>query len=468
MKTKHILLMASLVFVMLIMVQRTSSESYIELNSGKVRTDIAPIHTAIVLSIGENIFKSSELSGSRHPFFLSGLGPGAIREHAGMIDLLRHNGVRVLDVRDLVQNALINARKAEKLADWLRQVFPTTSEEAIKRINELSADSLLNRRDDHFYLTDRKGLLTPLFPGLPSMYWARDFAISTPKGIIIGNGKFYGRVLENSIANLMFHFSDQLKGFPVVFDARKECVYLDGGDVIVLNEKTLIVGVGNRSSVEAAPKLAQCLGMDVLAVDMPPAEKPTMLNVRWMHLDSIFNLLDSKKALAVPFLLEKKYSDMNPLRQVLLGIAKQLDEMQRHYPDCEMGNSDEIKLLVELIPKIGWVTRYEAGSGKAAPLRLKLVDLFRDDGYEIINVGGEQGSMPAEKYVIERAMYEQRWQGANVLQLRPGRVLAYEHNVQTNEMLRRSGIEVITFPGEILSMRNGGPHCLTMPLIRGE
>jgi len=468
MKAKRILWMASMVLAMLMMGQRASSESSIELNSGKVRTDMATLHTAIVLSIGEEIFKSSELAVSRHPFFLGEQGRGVIREHAGMVDLLKHNGVRVLDVRDLIENALVNARKAEKLADWLRQVFPTTSEEAIKRINELGADSLLNRRDDHFYLTDRKGLLTPLSPGLPSMYWARDFAISTPKGIILGNGKFYERVLENSLANLMFHFADQLKAFPVVFDARKECVYLDGGDVIVLNEQTLMVGVGNRSSVEAAPKLAQRLGMDVLAVDMPPAEKPTMLNVRWMHLDSIFNLLDSKKALAVPFLLEKKYSDMNPLRPVLLGIAKQVDEIQRLYPDCEMGGSDGIRLLVEVIPKIGWVTRYAAGSGKATPLQLKLVDLLRDGGYEIIYVGGEQGSMLTEKYAIERAMYEQRWQGANVLQLRPGRVLAYEHNVQTNEMLRRSGIEVITFPGEILSMRYGGPHCLTMPLIRGE
>jgi arginine deiminase len=390
---------------------------------------------------------------------------GTIREHAALLELLRQQGVRVLDVRDLLESAIRNARQAGKLAEWLRQTFPATAAEAIKHLDELDADSLLNRRDDHFYLSGRDSL-APLFPGLSSMYWARDFAISTPKGIIVGNGQMYGRALENALARLVFQYADEVKGFPVVFDAGKEGVFLDGGDVMVLDERTLLVGVGNRSSVEAAPKLAARLGMDVLAVSMPPADKPSGLSRQLLHLDSIFNLVDQRKALAVPFFLEKRYSEANPMRQVLLGVARQMDEIRRLQPERDLGKSDELRLTVELMPQVGWVTRYAAGTGQATPLGVKLVDYFRAQGYQIISVGGEQGALPVEKYAIERAMYELRWQGANVVQLRPGRVIAYEHNVHTNEALRRAGVEVLTFPGDLLSLRNGGPHCLLLPLVR--
>ncbi len=47
-----------------------------------------------------------------------------------------------------------------------------------------------------------------------------------------------------------------------------------------------------------------------------------------------------------------------------------------------------------------------------------------------------------------------------------GRVIAYEHNVHTNEALRRAGVRVQTFPGQLLALRNGGPHGLMMPLVR--
>ena len=114
------------------------------------------------------------------------------------------------------------------------------------------------------------------------------------------------------------------------------------------------------------------------------------------------------------------------------------------------------------------MTHYRAGTGEETPLETKLVDFLRESVYQIVFVGGERGTLPIEKYTLERAMYELRWQGANVVQLGPGRVIAYEHNIYTNQGLRDAGIKVYTFPGDLLSMRNGGPHCLVMPLIRGE
>jgi arginine deiminase len=438
-------------------------------NGPRVTSDIAPLRATIALSLGDQVFKASDMGGAganRHPLFGS-LPRGVIREHEALRELLRQQKVRVMDVRDLLDSAIRNARREGKLAEWLKQTFPATADQAIKRIDAIDAASVLNLSDDLFYAKRDDGSMDPIFTGVPSMYWSRDFAISTPKGIIIGNGQYYRRALENSVARLIFQFADDLKQFPIVFDAAKEGVFLDGGDTIVLDERTLLLGVGNRSSREAAPKLARKLGMDVIAVTMPPSDKPTGLNRQLLHLDSIFNLVDTKKLLAVPYFLEKRYNESNPMKPILIGLAAQTDRIRLAHPEREMSKTDDLRSTVELMPQVGWVTKYEAGSGNPTSLNLKLVDYFRERGYQVIYVGGEQGTLPLEKYVIERAMYELRWQGANVVQLRPGRVIAYEHNIHTNEALRRAGVEVLTFPGELLSINNGGPHCLLMPLIRG-
>ena len=55
----------------------------------------------------------------------------------------------------------------------------------------------------------------------------------------------------------------------------------------------------------------------------------------------------------------------------------------------------------------------------------------------------------------------------NVLALGGKRLLAIEENRKTNERLRRAGFDVRTFPGgEICINGNGGPTCLTRPLLR--
>lgn len=435
-------------------------------SASTVVSDYAPLRTTILLQVGENIFKSSEMASGRHPFFMSGLPRGTLREHQAFIDILRREGVRILDVADLLNEALAAARDKGVLDEWVRSTFPENEEQILKHLDEVDADSVLNRRNDHFYVRDEKGFSGPLFPGISSMYWSRDFAISSPKGIIIGHGQHYNRSIENSIARLIFHHAKSLSEFPIAFDAEKEGVYLDGGDTIVLDEKTLLLGIGNRSSREAAPALARKLEMDVLAVSMPPTEPSNGLRRQLLHLDSIMNLVDEKTVLSVPYFLEERWQKDNPLKRVLSGIKGQVESTNAIRGEGFLGDPAEIQNTIDLMSEVGWVTRYKAGTGEAEKLDLKIVDYFREHGYRIVYVGGSEGDLSSESYAVERAMYELRWQGANVVQLGPGRVVAYEHNVHTNRALRDAGIEVLTFPGELLSIRNGGPHCLLMPLVR--
>jgi dimethylargininase len=57
--------------------------------------------------------------------------------------------------------------------------------------------------------------------------------------------------------------------------------------------------------------------------------------------------------------------------------------------------------------------------------------------------------------------------GCNVLALSPRVVLALEGNDETRRRLERAGVEVRTYPGDELSRKgDGGPTCLTRPLLR--
>ena len=56
--------------------------------------------------------------------------------------------------------------------------------------------------------------------------------------------------------------------------------------------------------------------------------------------------------------------------------------------------------------------------------------------------------------------------GSNVLALAPRVALAVEGNPRTREQMERAGVEVLTYRGDELSKGDGGPTCLTRPLLR--
>jgi N-dimethylarginine dimethylaminohydrolase len=83
-------------------------------------------------------------------------------------------------------------------------------------------------------------------------------------------------------------------------------------------------------------------------------------------------------------------------------------------------------------------------------LPTRLAQLLEARGIEIVSV-------PDEEFAT---------MGSNVLALAPRIALAVEGNPRTRERMEHAGIEVQTYRGEELSKGDGGPTCLTRPLLR--
>ena len=84
-------------------------------------------------------------------------------------------------------------------------------------------------------------------------------------------------------------------------------------------------------------------------------------------------------------------------------------------------------------------------------LPTRLAQLLEERGVELVEV-------PDEEFAT---------MGSNVLALAPRVALAVEGNPETRRRMERSGVEVLTYRGSELSKGDGGPTCLTRPLLRG-
>lgn len=88
---------------------------------------------------------------------------------------------------------------------------------------------------------------------------------------------------------------------------------------------------------------------------------------------------------------------------------------------------------------------------RIAPVRL--LELLADRGVTVVEV-------PDDEFET---------QGCNVLALGPRRALALDGNPETRRRLEGAGVDVVVYRGEEISRKgDGGPTCLTRPLLRTD
>jgi len=252
---------------------------------------------------------------------------------------------------------------------------------------------------------------------IPNLYFTRDTFSSIGRGVSLNRMYSVTRSRESIYGRYIFNYHPDYVNTPQYY--RPDFAYhIEGGDILNLTEKTILVGISERTSPEAIEELAKNLFADenssvenVIAIEIPRSRA-------FMHLDTVFTQIDLDKFTVHPHI-------MSTLRCFKLNRSKSVLSIE------ELQTS-----LTDLLAKYLHV-----------------------DKVKLIYCGGTD-SIAAQR--------EQWNDGSNTLCVAPGKVIVYDRNTVTNALLEDNGIECLKIKSSEISRGRGGPRCMSMPFLREQ
>ena len=358
----------------------------------------------------------------------------AQQEHDRFADLLRKNGVEVIYYADEVAKAIekpeIKDRFIREMLDQSRFSSRGVREAIYAYLITMKPHNLVGkviagiRKTD---LTDYEPRtlaekIDEAYPfymdPMPNMYFTRDQGACIGNGVNIHHMSTATRRRESLLLRYMYEFNTDFApaGTEKWYDYDDPCS-LEGGDILVLNKEIVAVGLSERTTAAGIETFARNLlnGSDfkkVLVFNIPKKRA-------FMHLDTVFTMVDYDK-----FSIHPEIEGPLQLYELSLGA----------------GGEIELSSMTEDLATI-----------LAKELSLPAVKLIR--------CGGDD-AMAAQR--------EQWNDGSNTLCIAPGKVITYERNYVTNDLLDRNGIDVLTMPSSELSRGRGGPRCMSCPVSRDD
>ena len=362
--------------------------------------------------------------------------PLAKKEHQAFAKTFKDAGVKVVYLTDLMTEVLDSSneiknqfveqfiKEAHIRSNTLREVateylknIKDNKELILKTIAGIKKSELPNYQvksladhvDDYPFVTDP----------MPNLYFTRDPFASIGNGVSLNKMYSITRSRETIFGEYIFKYHPTYKTTPLYY-SRYEDVNIEGGDIMVLNNHVLVVGVSQRTCAEAVERLAKNLFYNnetdfdtVLAFTIPQART-------FMHLDTVFTQVDVNK----------------------FAIHKGCYEKLKIFRITKDFNNDKKVKVIELDQKLEDVLESYIGLP---------ITLIPCGGGDTISADREQWS-----------------DGSNFVAIAPGEVIAYERNDITNAALIKAGIKVHIIPSSELSRGRGGPRCMCMPLVREE
>ena len=405
-----------------------------------VKSEIMPLKKVLLHRPGNELLNLTPDSLGRLLFDDIPYLKVAREEHDEFAKILRMNGVEVVYLEDLMAEVLDeNPELKEK---FIRQFvyeagiktpkykdavieflmgFSDNKELVLKtmegiNVNELSA----MERDMEHSLVDMvqeesKFLADPM----PNLVFTRDPFASIGNGISLNKMYSVTRNRETIYAEYIFNYHKDYKDTVKYYD-RYNPYHIEGGDILVLNEHILAIGVSQRTLPESIEQIALNMFKDpdceidtILAFNIPNSRA-------FMHLDTVFTQIDYDKFTVHPGIV-------GPLE--VYALTKDPEN------DGQLLVTEEVDTLENILKK------------------------YLDRDIKLIKCGG------GDEIIAAR---EQWNDGSNTLAIAPGEVVVYSRNYVTNEILEKEGIKLHVIPSSELSRGRGGPRCMSMPLIRED
>lgn len=372
-----------------------------------VRSEIKPLEEVLIHRPGEELLNLMPdnleyLLFDDIPFLKE-----AINEHNYFANTLENNGVKVIYLEDLMTEVIEDENiKIKFIKEYLKEANIKDDKiiNYLKNIKDnktlvLKTMSGITSKDLNI-----KGENRIIIDPMPNLYYTRDPFFIVENGVYLSNMKYKVRKREQIYGRFIFSYHKKYKKY-----LKKQTFnyHIEGGDILILNSKTLAIGLSERTEKEAIYELAKSLFTNskienILIVKMP--KKRT-----YMHLDTILTMVDTDK-----FIYHKLETEPEIY---IIDKEKQIIE------------KTNINLKTALSKYLN---------------NVKIIEL--DD---FISSKREQWS-----------------DGVNTLCIKPGTVIAYDRNEKNNQLLRENGIEVIEIKSSELSRGRGGPRCMSMPLKR--
>lgn len=358
----------------------------------------------------------------------------AQQEHDRFAQLLRDNGVEVLYYIDETAKALENPGVKSKFIKEFLDASHIYSHGVYEELSEylegLSAYDVVSKAIagikkgeipdiKHKSLADYISVSYPYYTDpMPNLYFTRDLGACIGKGINIHHMSTQARRREPLLLKYMYLYNDE-------FTTDREHIWynyndefsIEGGDVLVLSKDTVAIGLSQRTTVSGIERFSKnlLLGSDfkkIIVFDIPKCRA-------FMHLDTVFTMVDYDK-----FTIHHEIED--PLHLFEISLDRQGEVKVRSV-------TDSLTNLLKL------------------ELSLPAVELIRCGGDDLMAAQREQWN-----------------DGSNTLCIAPGKVVTYERNYVTNDILDKKGLTVLTVPSAELSRGRGGPRCMSCPVSRED